>query len=241
MDGGKDGWIEAEGDSQGSKPRCLAELEKMQSSRAESVGGLAATEGRKRARPARQRGWWARTQFWLQFWLRANAWPRGSLDCARARARARALAIWVLLWGASTAKARPGLREWVAWAHASPPSLRPPRAAALLPRNRARIVVCESDRGSPTRLQPPVLLHDPRPCFNTTSTYSVPSLSVLSSLDPLHTLSESASAVALSQIRPQRQIDPTRSLHRSLLFDTIAPHPRRGILSTRAHYTKHIC
>lgn len=129
----------------------------MQLSRAESVGGLAATEGRKRARPARQKGWWARTQFWLQFWLRANAWPRGSLDCARARARARALAIWVLLWGASTAKARPGLREWVAWAHASPPSLWPPRAAALLPRNRARIVVCESDRGSPTRLQPPVL------------------------------------------------------------------------------------
>jgi hypothetical protein len=120
MDGGKDGWIEAEGDSQGPKPRCLAELEKTQSSRAESVGGLAATEGRKRARPARQRGWWARTQFWLQFWLRANAWPRGSLDCARARARARALAIWVLLWRASTAKARPGLREWVAWAHASP-------------------------------------------------------------------------------------------------------------------------
>lgn len=109
MDGGKDGWIEAEGDSQGSKPRCLAELEKMQSSRAESVGGLAATEGRKRARPARQRGWWARTQFWLQFWLRANAWPRGSLDCARARARARAraLAIWVLLWGGFNCKGAP--------------------------------------------------------------------------------------------------------------------------------------
>lgn len=96
----------------------------MQFSRRERERGLAATERRERARPARQRGWWARTQLILDAILAAG-------KCLAARVfglregegegeGSGKLGVVVgdlnrkgALWG----------ERMGAWAHASPPSL----------------------------------------------------------------------------------------------------------------------